>query len=54
MIESVKKRRRKALQLIQCIDILQGDEGAMKKRYGRKAVTMLSPRNSPIIARKAI
>lgn len=53
-IESLKKRKRKALELSQCIDILQGNEGAMKERDGREAITMLSSRNSPIIARKAI
>ena len=54
MIEALKKRKRKALKLFQCIDILQGNESTMKERDERKAITMLSSRNSPIIARKAI
>jgi len=54
MIEALKKRKRKALKLSQCIDILQGNESTMKERDERKAITMLSSRNSPIIARKAI
>lgn len=53
MIESLKKEEKKSPQT-QCIDTLQGDEGVMKERDGRKAITMLSPRNSPIIVKKAI
>lgn len=54
MIESLKKRKRKPLKLSQCVDILQGSEGVMKEGDGRKAIAMLSSRNSPVIARKAI
>lgn len=52
--EIKKKKRKKALKLSQCINIFQGNEGVMKEGDGRKAITMLSSRNSSLIARKAI
>lgn len=58
VIESMKKKKekkkRKALKLSQCVDIFQGNHGVMKEGEGRKAITTLSSRNSPVIARKAI
>lgn len=44
----------KALKLSQSINIFQGNKGVMKEGDGRKAITMLSSRNSPVIAWKAI
>lgn len=49
-----KKRGKKALKLSLCVDICQGNKGVMKEGDGRKAITMLSSRNSLVIARKAI
>lgn len=58
VIECLKKKNtkkgKKALKLSQCVDIFQGNKGVMKEGDGRKAITMLSSRNPPVIARKAI
>lgn len=56
VIESLKKKKwgKKSPQTFSMYQYFSGQRGCVKEGDGRKAIAMLSSRNSPVIARKAI